>query len=114
MAKKRYEKILSESYVNTNRNISEEEALKLIAEAEFAIKQISDDKEVDTALRNAKEICKDLNASYSSASKYEKARIDFLLEKVKDARYLKSLSKNEGKSEADVIAEALANNQEQE
>lgn len=108
MAKKKYEKILSESYVDTNRNISEEDALKLITEAEFAIKQVSDEKEADVALKSAKDICKDLNASYNSASKYEKAKIEFLLEKVQDVRYLKSLSNNKGKSEADVIAEALA------
>jgi hypothetical protein len=95
MSKKQYEKILSESFVDTNRNVTEDEALKMVADAEFALKEIISAKEADIELQSARQICKDLNGGYNSAAKYEKAKIEFLLEKIEDTRYLKKLTEKE-------------------
>ena len=85
-----WEKVLSDSYVSTRTNITEQDAEKELISAEFAIKQLAYEKENDTQLNAAKEIVKDLNAGYSSAAKYEKAKIDFLLEKIENIRLAKS------------------------
>jgi hypothetical protein len=89
MAKTKWEKVLSESYVATNADISENDAEKELINCEFTIKQLSHEKENDQQLNAAKEIVKDLNAGYSSAMKYEKAKIEFLLEKIENLRIAK-------------------------
>lgn len=94
MAKKtNWEKVLTESYVASKVDISETDAEKELITAEFAIKQLLHEKENDQQLTAAKEIVKDLNAGYSSAMKYEKAKIEFLLEKIENLRIAK---KNNG------------------
>ena len=45
-----------------------------------------EEKEGHTELQAAKEIVKDLNAGFSSAIKYEKAKIEFLLEQIEARR----------------------------
>lgn len=90
MAKKtNWEKVLTESYVASKADLTETEAEKELIEAEFAIKQLHYEKENDQQLNAAREIVKDLNAGYSSASKYEKAKIEFLLEKIENLRIAK-------------------------
>ena len=90
MAKNKWEKTLTESYVASKADISETEAEKELISAEFAIKELMAEKENDTQLTAAKEIVKDLNAGYSSAAKYEKAKIEFLLEKIENIRIAKA------------------------
>ena len=93
MAKKKdFKKILSDTYVNDRNNITEEEAVKELTNASFIIRQILKEKEEDTALEEAKLAVKDLNAGYNSAIKFEKAKIEFLLEKIEEARALKAIS----------------------
>jgi hypothetical protein len=87
---KKWEKILSDTYVSTNLNLSEEEATAKLIEAQFAIKQIGQEKEDDTQLSSAKEIVKELGAGYSAASKHEKAKVEFLLEIIEGRRYAKA------------------------
>jgi hypothetical protein len=88
MAKKKtsWEKVLTESWVANRKNLSEEDAEKELVSAEFEIKQLLHDKESNEQLKAAKEIVSDLNAGFSSAIKYEKAKIDFLLEQIENAR----------------------------
>lgn len=86
MAKVKWEKVLSESYVASKQNLTEAEAEKELISSEFAIKQLNYEKENDSQLNAAKEIVKDLNAGYTSAAKYEKAKIEFLLEKIESIR----------------------------
>lgn len=96
MSKKtNWEKVLTESYVSSKVDISEGDAEKELITAEFAIKQLLHEKESDEQLTAAKEIVKDLNAGYSSAVKYEKAKIEFLLEKIENLRIAKQ-SNGEG------------------
>jgi len=85
----KWEKVLTESYVASKVDLSEEEAEKDLITAEFAIKELLHEKENDQQLTAAKEIVKDLNAGYSSAVKYEKAKIEFLLEKIENIRIAK-------------------------
>lgn len=87
---KKWEKILSDTYVSTNLSISEEEATAKLVEAQFAIKQINQEKEDDTQLASAREIVKELGAGYSAASKHEKAKVEFLLEVIEGRRYAKA------------------------
>jgi len=96
MAKKtKWEKVLTESYVASKTDITEAEAEKELITSEFAIKQLLHEKEEDQQLTAAKEIVKDLNAGYSSAAKYEKAKIEFLLEKIESLRYTKKINGGE-------------------
>lgn len=84
--KKNWEKTLSESFVANNRDLSEDEAKSKLIESQFAIKQINYEKDNDQQLTSAQEIVKDLKAGYSSATKYEKAKIEFLLEVIESRR----------------------------
>jgi hypothetical protein len=83
---KKWEKILSETYVSANLNLTEEEAKNKLIEAQFAIKQINQEKEDDEQLNSAKEIAKELGAGYSAAAKHEKAKVEFLLEIIEKKR----------------------------
>jgi len=87
MAKTKWEKVLTESYVAAKVDVSEADAEQELITAEFAIKELLGEKEGDAQLTAAKEIVKDLNAGYSSAIKYEKAKIEFLLEKIESLRF---------------------------
>jgi hypothetical protein len=87
MAKKKdWEKILSDSFVSNNINLTEEEAKTKIISSQFAIKDITHERENDDQLNAAKEIIKELGAGYSAAAKHEKAKIDFLLEVIERRR----------------------------
>ena len=87
MSKKtNWEKVLTESWVNNNRGLSEADAEKNLVNAEFDIKQMIYERENHEQLNAAKEIVKDLNSGFSSAIKYEKAKIEFLLEQIEGIR----------------------------
>jgi phage terminase Nu1 subunit (DNA packaging protein) len=75
-------KVLSKSFVDNHESINEDVAGELIVKAEQKIKEIKEEKAADTKLAAAKEIAKDLNSAYTSALRYEQAKIDFLLEKI--------------------------------
>lgn len=92
---KKYAKILTDTYISDRVSITEEEASKEVLEAEFAIKQLLNDKENDEELQSAKTIVKDLNGGYSAAMKYEKAKIDFLLDKIEGSRVISTLTGEE-------------------
>ena len=92
-SEKKWSKILSDTYVSTNITLSEEEASKKLIEAQFAIKQINEEKEEDTQLSSAREIVKELGAGYAAASKHEKAKVEFLLEVIEGRRYANKGSK---------------------
>ena len=76
--------ILSKTFVENHANISEDEAEHLIARAEQKIKALKEERQNDEKLAAAQQIAKDLNSSYTSAVKYERARIDYLLSKIEE------------------------------
>lgn len=82
MSSKSLKKVLSKSFVDNNENISEDEAGSLIVQAEQKIRDIEDERAADEKLAAAKQIVKDINSAYTSALKYERAKISFLLEKI--------------------------------
>lgn len=85
---KKWEKLLSETFVSNNLSLSEEEAKTKLIEAQFQIKSILNEREEDSQLNAAKEIVKDLNAGYNSVMAVEKAKIEFLLEVIEKRRAL--------------------------
>ena len=90
MAKKtNWEKVLTESWVSNNINLSEADAEKQLVASEFDIKKMVYERENHEQLQAAKEIVKDLNSGFSAAIKYEKAKIEFLLERIENARLAK-------------------------
>jgi hypothetical protein len=77
-------KTLSKSFVDNHENITEDAAGELIVKANQKIREIEREKEADENLLAAKQIVKDLNGAYTSAIRYEKAKISFLLEKIEE------------------------------
>ena len=76
--------VLSKSFVDNHENVNEDVASELIVKAEQKIKAIKEERTADEKLAQAKQIVKDLNSAYTSAIKYEQAKIDFLLEKIEE------------------------------
>ena len=75
---------LSQSFVDNAENLNEDEATALLVEAEQKLRQIKEERNADEKLTAAKNIVKDLSASYNSAMAYEKAKINFLLDKINE------------------------------
>lgn len=75
-------KVLSKAFVDNNEDVNEDTAMEGIVKAEQKIKELQEEKDADSQLAAAKQIVKDINAGYSSAVKYERAKINFYLEKL--------------------------------
>jgi hypothetical protein len=86
---KKWEKVLSDTFVSNNLNLSEAEAEKALIDAQFQIKDLIAEKDEDQQLNAAREIVKDLNAGYNSVIAMEKAKIEFLLEVIEKRRAIK-------------------------
>jgi len=76
--------VLSKSFIDNNANVNEDQAMEMIVRATQKIKELENERSEDEKLAAAKQIAKDLNAGYSSAIKYERAKIAFLLEKLEE------------------------------
>lgn len=77
-------KVLSKSFVDNHEAVDEDTAGALIVQSEQKIREIEEEKEANEQLMAAKQIVKDFNSAYSSAVKYERAKIRFLLEKISE------------------------------
>lgn len=77
-------KVLDQSFVDNAENISEDVAGELIVRSTQKIREIEEERSADDKLAAAKQIVKDINSAYSSAIKYERAKINFLLEKINE------------------------------
>ena len=77
-------KVLSKSFVDNHENVTEDVAADLIVKAEIKVKNIKEERAADGKLEQAKQIVKDLNGAYTSAIKYEQAKIAFLIEKIEE------------------------------
>lgn len=75
---------LNQSFIDNHEKVNEDEAGALIVKAEQKIKALEEERAADEKLAAAKQIVKDLNSAYTSAIKYEKAKITFLLEKIEE------------------------------
>jgi hypothetical protein len=77
-------KVLSKSFVDNHENVTEDVAADLVVKANMKIKDIKEERAADGKLEQARQIVKDLNGAYTSAIKYEEAKIAFLLEKIQE------------------------------
>lgn len=77
-------KSLSQSFVDNHESVTEDVAGQLIVEATQKVREIEQEREADERLTAAKQIVKDINSAYTSAIKYERAKINFLLEKIQE------------------------------
>lgn len=77
-------KVLSDTFVKDNEDVTEDRAMELVVKAEIAIKELEEEKENDDSLNAAKSVVKDLSAGYGSAIKYEKAKIKYLIAKIQE------------------------------
>jgi len=76
--------VLSKSFVDNHENVTEDVASDLVVKASQKIRDIKEERAADEKLAQAKQIVKDLNSAYTSAIKYEQAKIEFLLEKIQE------------------------------
>ena len=77
-------KTLSKSFLDNNENINEDFASEHIVSATQKIREIEQERAADEKLTAVKQIAKDINSAYSSAIKYERAKINFFLEKIEE------------------------------
>lgn len=75
-------KVLSSAFLEQHSNISEDEAAALIVKAEQTVRDLKEEMTNDEKLMAATSIIKDLKGGYTSAIKYEEAKIQFLLAKI--------------------------------
>lgn len=78
------ETALSKSFLDNNENVNEDFAGQEIVKSNQKIKEIEEERDADEKLTAAKQIVKDINSAYTSAIKYERAKINFFLEKIKE------------------------------
>jgi hypothetical protein len=77
-------KTLSKSFVDNHENIDEDTAGQLIVESTKTIREVEQEREADERLTAAKQIVKDINSAYTAKIKYERAKVNFLLEKISE------------------------------
>lgn len=75
---------LSNAFLENNQSISKERAHDLIVKSEVEIRKLKESMAQDEKLAAAQSIVKDIKGGYSSAIKYEEAKIQFLLEKLEE------------------------------
>lgn len=81
-------KILSKSFVDSVQEMNEDQLKEAIIKSEIKIKEIENEQKNDSKLTAAKEIVKDLSSGYRDATTYEKSKITFLLDNLKELREL--------------------------
>ena len=77
-------KVLGSTFVEEHDNINEDSAAHLIVKANQVIKELEEEMDQHEELQAAVQVVKDLKGGYTSAVKYEKAKIHYLLEKIKE------------------------------
>ena len=77
-------KILSQTFLEDNENVNEDEAAHLIVKAEQTIKGLSEEMQADDRLNAAAQVVKDLKSGYTNAIKYEQAKVQYLLAKIEE------------------------------
>jgi polyhydroxyalkanoate synthesis regulator phasin len=77
---------LSNSFVENHKDVNESQALALIYDCEKQIAATKEEQSEDEQLKTAKEIVSDLNSGYKSVIDYERAKINFLMDKIENLR----------------------------
>ena len=76
--------VLNKSFRETCDAMNEDELNNVLVKSMQRIKAIKDERDNDEKLNAAKQITKDLSEGYSSATKYETKRIDYILGKLEE------------------------------
>ena len=84
ISKGKAKKVLSNSFQENHKDVTEDRAMELIYQAERQLKNIREERTQDDKLNAAKNIAKELGAGYTSTLNYEKAKIQFLVERVEE------------------------------
>lgn len=79
-------KILSDAFVKNVDELSEDELLDQVISVENTVRELNEEQKNDEQLRAAKEVVKDLNAGYTNAMKHEKAKLDYLINRINELR----------------------------
>ena len=77
-------KILSQTFLEDNEDVNEDQAAHLIVKAEMTVKGLTEEMQADDRLNAAKQVVKDLQSGYSNAIKYEQAKVQYLLAKIEE------------------------------
>jgi triosephosphate isomerase len=75
-------KVLNQAFLDNVSDISEDEAANLIVRSEQKLRDLRNEMANDEDLLGAQQVVKDLKGAYTSALKYEEAKISHLLEKI--------------------------------
>lgn len=75
---------LSQSFLDNAEDLNEDQLRDLLVESEQKIRLIKEERNADDKLNAAKSIAKELGAGYNSAINYEKSKISFFLDKIKE------------------------------
>ena len=75
-------KVLNQAFLDNVSDISEDEAANLIVRSEQKLRDLRNEMANDEDLLGAQQVVKDLKGAYTSALKYEEAKIAHLLEKI--------------------------------
>lgn len=78
--------VLSASFVENHKDLNEAAALALIYDCEKQIAATKEEQKEDEQLTAAKLIVSDLNSGYKSVIDYERAKIQYLMEKIETLR----------------------------
>jgi hypothetical protein len=77
-------KTLNKSFIDNHEDVNEDFAGEQIVLANQKIREIEQERDADEKLAAGKQIVKDINSAYTSAIKYERAKINFFLEKIQE------------------------------
>ena len=77
-------KALTQSFLDNNQDVNEDQAMELIVKAHQEILKLKDERRNDVKLQAAKEVVKALGAGYRAAINYEEEKIAFLLSKIEE------------------------------
>ena len=83
-------KVLSNSFQENHKDVGEDRAMELIYQAERSMKELRNERNQDDKLNAAKNIAKELAGGYTSALNYEKAKIQFLVERIEELQEYES------------------------
>ena len=75
-------KVLNQAFLDNVSDIAEDEAANLIVKSEQKLRDLRNEMANDEDLLGAQQVVKDLKGAYTSAIKYEEAKISHLLEKI--------------------------------
>lgn len=78
------EEVLSKSFVDNVKDLTQEELQELVVQCEKTVRKLKLEKKNDDRLNAAKDLVKDLGGAYTSAISYEDAKKSFLMDRIEE------------------------------